>query len=243
MAAHKSSDDPRLTLVERFFSGTGTSYDFVVNAATFGIDRWWKRIIVAALLDRPRRVLDLACGTGILTFRIAKRYPDCEVIGVELRNEYLDIARAKAERKGLNNIRFVQSRAEDYASDRPFDCIVSSYLAKYADLETLTRNCKAMLEPGGILIMHDFTYPPKPYLVRIWRLHFRALQLLGTPLLPKWREIFFGLPDLIAGTRWCDDLKEALETNGFEDIHFRALTLYGSTLATARRPYERAGTA
>lgn len=232
----KTSGNSRHALIERFFSGTGPTYNLVVNAATFGIDRFWKRIIVNAMPDQPRRVLDLACGTGILTFRVAQRHPNCEVIGVELRNEYLDIARAKSQRKRLANVSFIQSRAEDFVSDKRFDVISSSYLAKYADLETLTRNCMTMLKPGGILIMHDFIFPPKPFLVRIWRLYFKVLQLFVAPLMPKWREIFFGLPKLIEDTRWCEELKVELETSGFENIRFRPLTLYGSMLATARKP-------
>ncbi len=236
MGEHRSQTESRHGLVERFFSGTGSSYDFVVNVATFGIDRHWKRLIVDEMPDSPNRVLDLACGTGILTLRIARRHPRCEVIGVELREEYLDIARAKAKRQRLSNVQWVQSPAEAYFSDQPFDCIVSSYLAKYVDLHTLTGNCRTMLRPGGRLITHDFSYPPKPYLVRIWRTYFKLLQTLGSPLLPRWRAIFFGLPELIESTRWVSELDAALKAHGFEDIRFRALTLHGSTLAAARAP-------
>lgn len=230
------SGDNRHGLVERFFSGTGSTYDYVVNVATLGIDRRWKRAIIDEIPDSAHRILDLACGTGILTLRIASRYPSCKVIGVELRNEYLDIARAKARRQGARNVEFVQSAAENYFSNLPFDCIVSSYLAKYVDLESLVRNCKSMLRPGGRLITHDFSYPPKPYLVKIWRMYFKLLQTIGSPLLPQWREIFFGLPVLIESTRWVCELEQALKAHGFDDIHFRALTLHGSTLATGRAP-------
>ncbi len=97
----------KLALVQRFFADTGPTYDFMVNAATFGIDRRWKRQIVAALPENPARVLDLACGTGILTFAIARRYPRCRIVGVELRDEYLRIARDKARDLGLDNVEFV----------------------------------------------------------------------------------------------------------------------------------------
>ena len=56
--------DPRLALVERFFQGTGDSYDCMVDAATFGIDRLWKRRIAQLVPARSRRVADLACGTA-----------------------------------------------------------------------------------------------------------------------------------------------------------------------------------
>jgi demethylmenaquinone methyltransferase/2-methoxy-6-polyprenyl-1,4-benzoquinol methylase len=205
----------------------------MVNAATFGIDRRWKRIIVDTLPAHPGRVLDLACGTGILTFAIARRYPRCRVVGVELRDEYLRIARDKARALGLDNVEFVLGRAEDYAPAGTFDAVVSSYLAKYADLPLLTRNTKAMLRDGGLVLMHDFTYPPKAHLVRLWRVYFKLLQMIGTPLFPAWREIFHGLPGLIEQSRWRPELTCALEENGFRDIQKRSLTLHGSALITA----------
>src|SRR5688572_10209333 len=160
--------DPRLALVERFFTGTGSTYDFMVNAATFGIDRLWKRRIVRRIPADAGRILDLACGTGISTLAIARRFPQSRIVGVELREEYLALARAKLRRLGLARIELVLSRAEDYFAEEPFDCICSSYLAKYADLPLLVRNCRAMLKPGSVLVMHDFTFPPYRHLVALW---------------------------------------------------------------------------
>lgn len=228
--------DPRLEVVHRFFSGTGATYDFMVNFATLGIDRRWKRRIVDLIPSNAERVLDLACGTGISTFAIARRYPDCRVVGVELRDEYLRIAREKARRKKIGNVAFVLSRAEDYRSEEPFDCVTSSYLAKYADLPRLTCNTKAMLKPGGLLLMHDFTYPPKAWLVQVWQLYFKLLQTAGSRVFPAWREIYYGLPRLIEQTRWLPELQDALRANGFTGIHGEYLTAYGSAIVTARRP-------
>ncbi|HET8702142.1 MAG TPA: class I SAM-dependent methyltransferase [Nitrococcus sp.] len=230
-----NQSDERLALVHRLFSGTGRNYDFMVNLATFGIDRRWKRRLVALMPHRPERILDLACGTGISTLAIANRYPACKVIGVELRQEYLDIAREKTKRLGMNNIEWVLSRAEDYYSETPFDCVSSSYLAKYADLKRLTHNCKAMLKEGGQLLMHDFIFPPKPYLAIIWRFYFKTLQLCGTPLFPSWRDMYYGLPALIEKSRWVPELKELLKNNGFNDISIEYLTLYGSAIIAAKR--------
>jgi demethylmenaquinone methyltransferase / 2-methoxy-6-polyprenyl-1,4-benzoquinol methylase len=230
------SSDPRLELVERFFDGTGKTYDFMVNAATFGIDRLWKRRIVRLMPPNPQRVLDQASGTGISTLAIARRYPQCHVVGVELREEYRSIAQEKIRRAGLDNVEFVLSRAEDYCPEQLFDCIASSYLAKYADLPLLVRNAKAMLKPGGLFLMHDFTYPPKAYLVSIWRLYFKVLQVAGGPFFPAWREIYRGLPRLIEQTRWLDELQATLREQGFTDIRREDLTLYGSAIVSARKP-------
>ena len=227
--------EDKADLVERFFSGTGSTYDLVVNLATFGIDHRWKRTIVGSIPTNSRQILDLACGTGILTLAIARRHRDCHVVGVELRDEYLQIARQKMKRDGIENVEFVLSRAEDYRSRKPFDCILSSYLAKYADLDSLTRNTRGMLREEGLVLMHDFTFPPRAFLVCIWRVYFKLLQLIGIPILPSWREIFHGLPRLIEQTRWPSELDVALRKYRFKDIQFRYLTAYGSAIMTARK--------
>lgn len=227
--------DPKLELVHRFFSGTGGSYDSMVNYATFGIDGLWKRRMVNLIPPHSTRILDLACGTGISTRSIATRFPNSHVVGVELRDEYLNIARKNAQALDIRNMEYVLSRAEDYRSGEPFDCVSSSYLAKYAELDILIPSLKDMLKPGGLVIMHDFTFPPKAYLVWIFRLYFKVLQWVGSPLFPAWREIFYGLPRLIEQTRWVPELRAELEKHGFRDIRLEYLTLYGSAIVTAKK--------
>jgi demethylmenaquinone methyltransferase/2-methoxy-6-polyprenyl-1,4-benzoquinol methylase len=231
------TEDPRLHLVELFFSGTGASYDAMVHYATLGIDRRWKRQIVAQVPSASRRILDLASGTGILTRALAERFPSADVVGVELREEYLAVAREKP----LPNVSFHLGRAEDYCSDIPFDCVVSSYLAKYADLPRLAAAAASWLTPGGSFLAHDFTLPPRPLLRPIWRLYFYLLQTLGAPVVPAWREIFYGLPRLIEETRWVKELPEALEQAGFQHIRLDYLTLCGSAVLTATAPSPASG--
>jgi demethylmenaquinone methyltransferase/2-methoxy-6-polyprenyl-1,4-benzoquinol methylase len=230
-----TENDPRLALVERFFRGTGGTYDIVVNVATFGIDRLWKRRIVRQIPPDAGRILDLACGTGISTMAIARRFPDSRIVGVELREEYLALAREKVRRRNVQNVELVLARAEDYRSSEPFDCIASSYLAKYADLPRLVPNCRDLLNEGGLLVMHDFILPRGRSLVALWRLYFKALQLVGGALLPSWNEIYYGLPRLIEQTRWLPELEQALAENGFRDIRTEYLTAYGSAIVSARK--------
>jgi len=229
------TDDSRLEIVERFFRGTGSTYDRVVDLATFGIDRRWKRRIVAMIPPDAGRIGDLACGTGISTLAIARAFPQATVIGVELREEYLALARGKLARLGTKNVELVLSRAEDYRPAEPFDCVAASYLAKYADLPRLVAGCRAMLKEGGVLLMHDFTFPPGRARIALFRAYFWALQRVGGALLPQWREINYGLPKLIEETRWLPELQEALRAGGFRDIRVAHLTLYGSAIVSARK--------
>jgi hypothetical protein len=40
-------------IAHRFFSGTGTTYDWMVDLATFGVDRWWEKRSSTRLRSRP----------------------------------------------------------------------------------------------------------------------------------------------------------------------------------------------
>lgn len=226
--------DERVALVDRFFSGTGGSYDLMVNLATFGIDRRWKRTLVQLIPEDAHRILDLACGTGISTLAIADGRPQAEITGVELRDEYLAVARNKTAQRPEAHVHWVLSRAEEYRSPVRYDCVTSSYLAKYADLPRLVEAATGWLRPGGRFIAHDFTFPPRRELVWTWRLYFLVLRRLG-PLFPAWREIYRGLPELIERSRWVEELQDALSAFGFRDIRRRDLTLYGSAVITAAR--------
>ncbi len=226
---------PDQELVHRFFSGTGPTYDYVANLCTFGFDLWWKRKILEEIPGSSRRIMDQACGTGILTLKIARRFPHCHVTGVELRNEYLDMAREKVRRLKLQRVDFIQGRAEDVFVNDIFDCITSSYLAKYADLPLLVSNAHKMLRTGGILAMHDFTYPSHQVFARIWGFYFKLLQRIGGAIVPAWKTAFSELPGLLRESPWVPELVLSLKENGFTDVRIRSYTLGTCAMVTARK--------
>lgn len=233
------TSDPRLDLVERFFRGTGSTYDFMVRVATLGFDPFWKRRMVRMARERvgtPGAILDLACGTGISTFAFGRAFATARIVGVELRDEYLQRARAKLAAAPDPRIHFVLCRAEDFATDQRFDVVAASYLAKYADLPVLVDRFVGWLQPGGLLIMHDFTLPPNRLALAVWRAYFRMLQTLGSKIFPAWKAIYDGLPELIERTRWTSELQELLRARGFRDVTFEWQTLGGSAIITARAP-------
>jgi len=227
--------NPDAALVHRFFSGTGHTYDYMVNCCTLGFDPWWKRKILAKIPPGPVRIIDQACGTGILTFKIAHKFPLCRVIGIELREEYLKIARQKAAASNLSNVEFILGRAEDVFLNESFDCITSSYLAKYVRLESLVHNAAKMLREKGLLVVHDFTYPAGRILGPLWEAYFKLLQMVGSRRFPQWKTIFYELPVLLRDTRWVTELVQTLQGNAFSDITLERLTLGTSTIVKAAK--------
>ncbi len=229
--------EPKIELVERFFSGTGTTYDRIVKLCTLGFDAWWKKRILEKIPHGPRRIIDQACGTGILTIEIAKRFPGCRVIGVELRDEYLNIARCKVRELKLGNVEFLLGRAEDLLLEGSFDCITSSYLAKYADIDLLVAGAAKMLRSGGTFLAHDFSYPPNTGFALMWEIYFKLLRILGDWKYPEWMTVFAELPEFIRNSDWKRVLVGCLEEKQFCQISVESLTFGASTVVSAlKRP-------
>ncbi len=229
----------RAILIEKFFSETGATYDQVVDRFTLGIDRLWKKTMllkISALRDTPpARVLDLACGTGILTLALAHAYPTSQIVGVDISESYLAVARQKTRVLGLDNVQFWKGRAEDFSSEHRFDLVTASYLPKYADIPLLLRTIVQNLLPGGLILFHDFTYPTSPLLRAVFALYFKLIQPIGGRWYPAWREVLMALPRVIQETHWVSETVEEMRRMALCDIQVQSLTLQGAALVSAKK--------
>jgi demethylmenaquinone methyltransferase/2-methoxy-6-polyprenyl-1,4-benzoquinol methylase len=222
-------------LAEQFFLGNAGSYDHIARVSTLGLDGWWKRKILRKIPKTADRILEQASGTGILTCEIARLFPDSRVVGVELHEEYLNIARKKVRDLELSNVEFIHGRAEDVILKGEFDCIVSDYLAKYVDLDLLVAHAWRMLRKGGLLVMHELTRPTRPLFLVLWNIHFKFLQAYGNWKHPEWNMAFNDVPFLLTRTRWVDELTRALRANRFSDIEIEDQLFGTSAIVSARK--------
>jgi len=162
--------------VAHFFPGTGRSYDRVVAWTTLGLDAHWKRRLLD-LVPPSRAILDLACGTGIVTFALLDRFSAARVVGVDVTEDYMAVARAKHRARGGDVVWLLgDAVAVPVAEWGPFDAIVSSYLPKYVDPDRLLDNVLPALRPGGVLLLHDFTRPAALLPRLVWRAWYAVLE-------------------------------------------------------------------
>src|SRR5581483_7609620 len=78
------------------------------------------------------RVLDAGCGSGAIARLIARSYPQAEVIGVDLREHYLDFARTRATEENIQNLTFRAADVFDLPfPDATFDVVWTKYLLQW----------------------------------------------------------------------------------------------------------------
>ena len=93
---------PDSAAVNTMFARIARRYDLANRLLSGGIDRWWRRRLVAAVRRaHPQVVLDLATGSGDVAFALGRGLPaGVEIIGMDFCLPMLDEAEAKKRRAG-----------------------------------------------------------------------------------------------------------------------------------------------
>lgn len=111
-----------------------------------------KRLLDMADLKSGEQVLDISCGTGLVTFPIAKAVgEDGQVTGVDLSEKMIEQAESEAEDKRISNVSFHHMDAEELdLPDSSFDVAINSLgLMYYPDPDKAVSEMYRVLKPGG----------------------------------------------------------------------------------------------
>jgi SAM-dependent methyltransferase len=158
-------------------------------------------IVAAAEIERGMRVLDMACGTGEPAISIAKLLHGAgEVIGVDISSAPLEIARRRAEQRGLTNVRFEQADAHQLPfPDDSFDRVTSRLgIMFFADLANALREMHRVLKPEGRVTLLAWGVMGQPYSSSTIGTLLRAMP--GSDMPEAARKMFaFGQPGLLPG--------------------------------------------
>ncbi len=134
-------------------------YEMEYEGASYHDARFFARLLASV---RPRRVLELACGSGRVTFTLAAALPMAEIVGVDSSIEMLDkaaTARDAAPRPVRERVSLVEGDMRDWSgTGEAFDAVVISccsvsHLLTLDDRRLTWATAFRLLRPGGVFIL------------------------------------------------------------------------------------------
>lgn len=158
-----NTDQTKKEEVREMFDNIAPKYDLLNHMLSMSIDRVWRRRVVGEVRRaKPGRILDVATGTGDLAIAMARRIRDVQVLGVDLSEQMLAVARRKIEARGLDG-RIVLDRgdAERLAvADASVDVATVAFgVRNFGDLGAGLRELARTIKPGGKVVILEFSRP------------------------------------------------------------------------------------
>lgn len=137
-------------------------YDLGIRLLTLGsLDKVYERL--ASHIEQGQRVLDLGCGTGALTLKVADK--GATVRGIDINAQMLEIAQKQAGEAGLSQkIELCEMGVAELGNEdaKSYDVVTSGLCfseLSQDELRYTLREVKRILKPGGLLLVADEVKP------------------------------------------------------------------------------------
>jgi demethylmenaquinone methyltransferase/2-methoxy-6-polyprenyl-1,4-benzoquinol methylase len=222
--------------VREMFDNISPRYDLLNDVLSLGIARHWRRkALRMALKNNPALVLDVATGTGDLAFE-ALKHTSGSIIGVDISEGMLDIARQKAkERPKANRIRFETGDAENLPhAHNTFDTVIVSFgVRNFGHLQNGLVGINKVLKPGGNLMVLEFSQPEKTPFKQLYAFYSRFILPFIGRLISKDHRAYTYLPESVAAFPYGEAFKNELHQSGFREVKIRPLTFGICTIYSA----------
>ncbi len=232
-------------VIRTIFTSLAPGYDRLERLLTFGRGRKWRRrMLAAAELQAPLRVLEACSGTGLLTAELAGTYgPHCHIIAIDFCPAMASLGRQRLRDLGFQ--RRVEVKVENVEimpfPDEFFDAVFISFGLRFvSDLRVVLKEVCRVLKPGGRFVFLEFGQPAG-FLRKTWA------HVCREHLIPFWSQLALGLPsnlvhslqDALLHFPDPEKLSRLALRSGFEEVWFRRLQGGLATLHCARKEFSR----
>ena len=211
------------------FSEIAQQYERFNHASSFGQDRRWLRKLVEMTPITPQsRVLDVAGGTGEVTFAICRHKPPAHILLTDYTPAMLEVAKERLNRGDARGVA-VDTRVVD-AQDMPlesdqFDVVTMAYgIRNMPDRPAALSEIHRVLKPGGVASILEFSTPPFPPARAFYNIYLRfGIPAWGQHFTGK-REDFVYLANSIKAFPRQDAFTQMLYDAGFSSVIHKNLS-------------------
>lgn len=156
------SNSPEKAMTSEFLPGAHFHfltplYEFFARPMLGGV---WRDVIddVDKLASPAASIVDLGCGPATVLHKLAQRRPDLSLMGVDIDEAMLSIARRRLPRARLLQGSIDTVPIEDKSADVVISSMVFHHL-EHPVKQTAFREAKRILKPGGLFLLCDFSVP------------------------------------------------------------------------------------
>lgn len=218
--------------VKAIFSELAPKYRRFNQISSFGLFLGWQRALVQEAKKQPfaRYALDVAAGTGDISFELARNLKLKQIEVTDFCKEMLDLAeqeyRIKADTEFSDTLfHFSVQDAQDLQfEDESFDLVTVAYgLRNFPNRQQAMSEALRVLRPGGSYLILEFSRPP----ARLWRFMYHIylrffIPRIGKLVLGK-RESFDYFKDSILQFPPQEELAAELKACGFKSVRYKNL--------------------
>ena len=147
--------------IKNIFESISSEYDFMNDLMTFkNHSKWKKEIAEIAKYSSPKKILDVATGTGDIAINLSK-IKGSKIEGVDVSSNMLKIARKKIDELKIDNIVLKTCEAENLVfEDNHFDIVSIGYgVRNFSNLEKGLSESYRVLKKDGKLIILETSIP------------------------------------------------------------------------------------
>ncbi len=180
--------EEKQSMVDGVFHSVAKRYDLMNDLMSGGLHRAWKEILVSRLRppksDRGFRLLDVAGGTGDISFRtLSAGGPGTRAIVADINQEMLAVGRERAAALPFaNRVEFVEANAETLPfADRHFDAVTIAFgIRNVPRIPVALFEMHRVLKHGGHFLCLEFSSTDVPVLDEIYEAYsFHVIPQLG----------------------------------------------------------------
>lgn len=202
-----------------------------------GIDRSWRKKAIKALRPfRPRRIMDVATGTGDFAILACRELQPDALIGIDISEGMMNVGREKVSRVHLSDkISFVrEDRLALSFADTSFDAVTVAFgIRNFESLDKgLSEICR-VLKAGGHLVILELSAPERFPMKQLFSIYSKVVIPLLGKCISKDNNAYTYLPQSIRAFPQGEVMQEVIRRAGFSKVHFKRLTFGICTLYVA----------
>ena len=218
--------------VAEMFNNISAKYDFLNHFLSLGIDKLWRKKAVKMLRSvNPKRILDIATGTGDFALESLVLKPT-QIVGLDISSGMLEHGRVKMKKKGVDHIiTMQQGDSEDIPyEDNYFDGLTVGFgVRNFENLEKGLGEMLRVVRPGGKLIILEFSKPKKFPIKQLFAFYSNNIIPILGKTISKDSNAYTYLPESVAAFPEGKDFENILVKVGYKDI---SSTLVSGGIAT-----------